>query len=138
MLKFFRVEVTNTRNVEVVNYYRENLIQAIEEIAEKLQTMNFDDLNCDSTIHPSFPSEFQYYFSKVYEHIESLSQYHIYQHALKYVQEYLKDYVYIDKPNDLNQVHLLMNAGLFAKNGFISMVESGELPTLLCKPDLQN
>jgi len=114
--RFFSTEITNNLNKGIVCNYLNELRKEIEEIALRLQNMDFENLNSDNILHPKYPSQLRNDFEKVYRKLEHPDYSGMYDYHLEQVKKYLKDLIIIDKNHDYDQVYLLINAALYKKN----------------------
>jgi len=113
LLRMFRAQITDMRNINIVKSYREILKEVINELYDNLQTMKFDTFNSDIILNPKYPSKYHYDFSKVYSRLHNPSYECLYEHHIENIQKLLHKYVVIDRPYDYDQVYLLINAGLY-------------------------
>lgn len=80
-----------------ISRYLAALGTVIDEIAVRLQRMDFAEFNSDEIIHPRHPGELNYDFEKVFNRLEHPDYAGMYEYHLARIQEYLVGYVRIDK-----------------------------------------
>lgn len=115
LIVIFDAENSLPENQEVVNEYRTKLKDLVNEIAHRLQHMNFDNLKSDWILASNHPPQMHYPLSKLYECLRGTrSSYDmLYSYFIKEVSGFLKNYVSISEQMDREEVFMLTKAGLY-------------------------
>lgn len=116
LITIYEAKNTLKENKQLVDEYREGLINIIEEVKVNLQNMNIIDFKTDYILNPQFPSEILYPLSKLSECLKGYRDDSLYSYYIKKTGSFLSKYIIINENMDGKEIFLLIKVGLYNYN----------------------
>lgn len=116
LIRIFNVEITEEKNIPVIDEYIKELPKLISEMIYNIQYMKFDCLENDYMIYLKSPEKISYEISKLYDYLNTDKYDSLYEMYVGIISKYLEDYIEINADMSKDEVLVVLNAGLFAYN----------------------
>lgn len=111
----FGTSITSTKNLSVVNQYREALVPEVEELFQALQNMEFKELESEDHTDFSLPSSCRYDFSKLCEHV--FGDGYCFRPNIQSLKDALWTTVNLDEIGSYEEMYVVVLSGFFVMNG---------------------
>lgn len=107
LLLVYNVNPINKNNRKILDKYKEKLVEVVEELYSRLQSMDIRELETDKIINPECPNVLHY----AYEKLNSAMHGYHELYAFDTIAEHLKDVIDFNEVKTLEEVYALTLAG---------------------------
>ncbi len=109
----FSAPITNNENIQAINAYRSVAKNVVDELIQKINQMDYTDLETDFIISPRFPNGLHYNLSKLFECLHGERQDFLYNFYIEELSEFFKEIVAINDGMPREEIFLLLHVALY-------------------------